>query len=216
MKRQKFEKTNLRAVLLNTRQMTSLIERELALATDEVKRETANWVPMWVDWGHTVRSDCNTATAVRAISDRAELLWYVRHDTKTHGYHSICQHPFDALEEAMDAWGKRKFVRASWPAVRALARDLLTGRQKLTVTLQDVENSALCTLGVEWFRDRLFISHKAKISGRTAAILMKVEPQLGFVIYEAAVRHNIWAVQDQPADSDHPGAVATPEIAANG
>ena len=179
--------------LINTLQMTSLIERDLALATNDVKRETVNWVPMWVDWNHTVRSVCNTATAARAITDRGELLWYVRHDMKKHGYHALHQDPFDAISEAMEAWRKRRLVRNQWADVRRLAQDLLLGRQKLTITLEDAEQSALCTLGINWFRDRLHITHKTALSGRTAAALMKVEPQLGFVIYEAAQRAGIWA-----------------------
>ena len=186
-------KSRLLATLINTRQMTSLIDRQIALASQEVKRETANWVPMWVDWGHTVRSDCGTATAIRAISDRGELLWYIRNDSKKHGYHSLHQDPFDAIHEAHGAWHQRKVVRASWSDVNSLARDLVLGRQKLTITLDDAENSALCTLGIKWFRNRFRLGSKTTISGRTAAILMKIEPQLGYVIFEAAQRENIWA-----------------------
>lgn len=184
-------KPDYRDRLVNTRQMTSLIERELALAVDEIKRETINWVPMWVDWGHAVRSDCDTATAVRAITDRAELLWYVRHDRKNHGYHSLQTCPFEAIEEAMGAWHQRATVRASWDEVQRLSRDLIIGRKKLRVTRQDAEDSALCTLGIDWFSRRFGLSAKRALSGRTAALLMKVEPQLGFVIHQAALRENL-------------------------
>jgi len=194
--------TVLQNALINTRQMTSLIDREMALAANEVKRETVNWVPMWVDWSHAVRSDCNTATAMRAITDKGELLWYVRHDSKKHGYHSLADDPFSAFAEAMDAWQKRKLVRSQWPDVRKLARDLVSGRKTLTVTIDDAERSALCTLGIKWFRDKLHIGHKTTLSGRTAAVLMKVEPQMGFVIYEAAQRTGIWA-SDAGRDVQH-------------
>lgn len=202
----KLSKTTLQNTLINTRQMTSLIERDLALATNDVKRETVNWVPMWVDWGHTVRSDCSTATAMRAITNRGELLWYVRHDTKKHGYHALQDDPFDAINEAMEAWRKRRFVRYQWVDVRRLARDLLLGRQKLTVTLEDAEHSALCTLGIKWFRHRLHLTHKTTLSGRTAAALMKIEPQLGFVIYEAAVREGIWSTKPSDIAAEAPAA----------
>lgn len=196
----------LQNTLINTRQMTSLIERDLALATTDVKRETVNWVPMWVDWNHTVRSDCNTATAMRAISDRGELLWYVRHDTKKHGYHALHHDPFDAIAEAMEAWRKRRLVRKQWADVRRLSQDLLMGRKKLTVTLEDAEESALCTLGIKWFRETLHISHKTTLSGRTAAALMKVEPQMGFVIYEAAQREGIWTAGPSTTTEQAPAA----------
>ena len=203
----KLPTNTLQNTLINQRPMTSLIERDLALATDDVKRETINWVPMWVDWGHTVRSDCNTATAMRAITNRGEFLWYVRHDTKKHGYHALPDDPFDAISEAMEAWRKRRLVRNQWADVRRLARDLLLGRQRLTVTLEDAEQSALCTLGINWFRERMKIKHKTSLSGRTAAALMKVEPQLGFVIYEAAQREGIWSSESSDIAVKAPAAV---------
>ena len=178
--------------LVNTRQMTSLLDRELALGLKEVKRETANWVPMWVDWGHAVRSDCDTATAIRAITDKGELLWFVRHDTKKHGYHSLEDDPFSAFVEAMNAWEKRALVRAHWAQVKALSRDLVMGRETFRVTLKDAEQSALCALGIKWFRERMHIAHKPDVSGRLAGLLMKVEPQMGFILYEAGVRNNVW------------------------
>lgn len=189
----KLAQTVLQHTLINTRQMTSLIDREMALAANEVKRETVNWVPMWVDWGHTVRSDCDTATAIRAISDKGEMLWYVRHDRKKHGFHSIQSDPFSAFSEAMAAWKKRAQVRAEWTIVKALSRDLILGRENFRVTMDDAEQSALCTLGIKWFRDRMRIAHKPDVSGRTAGLLMKIEPQMGFIIYEAAQRTGVWA-----------------------
>jgi len=189
----KKSQTALQEMLINKRKMTSLMERELALALNEVKRETANWVPMWVDWGHTVRSDCNTATAIRAITDKGELLWYVRHDQKKHGFHSLESDPFDAFADAMVAWKKRALVRAHWAQVKALSRDLMLGREEFRITMDDAEQSALCTLGIKWFRERLHIANKPDISGRFAGFLMKVEPQIGFIIYEAALRTGVWA-----------------------
>lgn len=183
----------LRKALINTRQMTSLIDREMALSLDVVKRETVNWVPMWVDWGNTVRSDCDTATAIRAISDKNEMLWYVRHDRKKHGYHSSQSDPFSAFKEAMAAWKKRAEVRAEWANVKSLSRDLMLGRENFRVTMNDAEKSALCPLGIKWFRDRMRIAHKQNVSGRTASLLMKVEPQMGFIIHEAAIRTGVWA-----------------------
>ena len=96
----KMTKEALMVSLVKARQMTSLMDQELALATGDIKRETVNWIPMWVDWGNSVRSDCATANAIRSITDHGELLWYVRHDTKKHGFHSSKEDPFDAIAEA--------------------------------------------------------------------------------------------------------------------
>ncbi|MEE9426525.1 MAG: hypothetical protein V3V25_00125 [Paracoccaceae bacterium] len=183
------ERITLKNTLINTRAMTSLLERELALATGEIKRETKNWVPMWVDWGHAFRSDKHTATAIRAISDTGELLWYVRHDAKKHGYHSCKVEPFQAISQARRAWHQRRVVRKEWANVVATSNELMTGRRKMTITLQDIEDSALCSLGASWFLKRFGLSHKQTFSGRTVALLMKIEPQVGFVIHQTALRY---------------------------
>ena len=178
----------LKIALVGLRPMSSLIEKELALATGAIKRETVNWVPMWVDWGNAVRSDETSATAVRAISDRFEPLWYVRHDTKRHGFHSTRTLPLEAIDEARRAWDHRRVVRSEWDEVLRVRRELLLGRRKLRVTQQDAFDSALCTIGIQWFLRRTGIGLVPSISGRSAALLMRIEPQLGFVIHQALQR----------------------------
>ncbi|MEP1768355.1 MAG: hypothetical protein ABJJ53_17165 [Sulfitobacter sp.] len=180
--------TKLKETLVSTRSMTSLIEKEMSLATGGIKRETVNWVPMWVDWNNSVRSETSSATAMRAITDKGELLWYVRHDVKKHGYHSTELFPFDAIREANAAWDQRQMVKRKWSEVVTAQKELLRGSSKYRVTMQDAEDSALCTLGIAWFRMRWGIGRKASISGRMAAILMAIEPQVGFVIYQAQKR----------------------------
>lgn len=174
--------------LVGQRRMVSLLDKELALAGREIRRETINWVPMWVDFGNSVRCNARTATALRAITDRGELLWYVRHDTRKHGYHAMGNDPESAFEEAAHAWAKRRHVREQWPHVQSLASDLLRGRRKMLVTLRDAHESALCSLGIDGFMRRTGIKSKTTISGRLAAMLMKVEPQMGFVLHQAALR----------------------------
>ncbi len=181
---------DLKNTLINTRELTSLMDREMALATGDVKRETINWVPMWIDWGHAFRSEKAKATAIRAIADTGDLLWYVRHDTKKHGYHSSISEPFQAIAEAEDAWNHRRVVRREWRDVVALSNELLTGRRKFSVTMQDIEDSALCSLGAKGFIKRFRLARRFPLSGRSAALLMKVEPQIGFVIHQAALRDN--------------------------
>ncbi|MEM1235300.1 MAG: hypothetical protein AAGH70_14355, partial [Pseudomonadota bacterium] len=55
------------SALLDTREEVSLLERDLAMAAS-IERETADWVPMWVDRDHAVRSNRLEATAYRAIT----------------------------------------------------------------------------------------------------------------------------------------------------
>ena len=54
--------------------------------------------------------------------------------------------------------------------------------------IEDAFASPLCTMGVAAFMRRMRISQVKEISGRLAAILMWIDPQVGFVIYQADLR----------------------------
>lgn len=202
MRISKAKAIELKQALVALRDETSLIERELALATGAIKRETVNWVPMWVDWENAMRSDRVGATAMRAISDAGELMWYVRHDRKKHGFHSQRGTPAEAIAEAEDAWERRRQVRGQWADIEKVRKELLLGRRRMFVRVQDAHDSPLCSIGIAWFLKRMGLSRVEGVSGRTAALLMKIEPQMGFVIHQAVLR-------EAAADS-MPDPVATP------
>lgn len=178
--------------LLATRGGLSLIEEEVALAAT-VERETSDWVPMWVDLDHAVRSTRLEATAFRAITDDGTLLWYVCRDGKAKGYHSVAATAYEAFADAEAKWEKRREIKRNWTRLKALQRDILLGRTSLRVTLDDAHQSGLCVLGIKGFMGRMGIARRTEISGRLAALLMYVEPQVGFALYQAAAARGTFA-----------------------
>ena len=180
---------HLRLKLAMDRQMTSLLDREMASTSDAIVREKEDWVDAFVDYEHVVSFDGGETRAYRAVSvSEGTLFWLVRRTGKTKGYHSDCADPLAAVEQAHEAWRNRKLIRRDWDAVERLARDLLLGRTKLRVRIQDAYSSPLCNMGVSAFMRWMRISGVTEVSGRLAAILMRIEPQVGFVIYQAHLR----------------------------
>lgn len=154
---------------------------------------------MWLDTGHIVRGDCGKITATRGIDLDGQFVWFVRHPEKRHGYHSQEDDPFRAIKQAEAAWAARRAVRKNWPEVKALAQDLIWGRARLDVRIEDAYASPLCALGIKWFLRHLGLGGSQRVSGRLAALLMQFEPQLGFVIYEAQARTNAHALRPTKA-----------------
>lgn len=178
----------LKTRLAKERQMTSLLEREIVPASGAIQPNRENWVRMWVDTGHVVRGDRPGVRATRGIDDRGQLMWLVHRDGKALGYHATAADPVAAIEQAEAAWAHRKAVRQRWREVEALARDLRSGRRSFDVRFEDAAASPLCEVGIRAFLRRVGLSPDGAISGWFAAQLMRVEPQVGFVIYEAARR----------------------------
>lgn len=180
---------HLRLKLAMDRQMTSLIDREMASTSVSIVREREDWVDAFVDYDHVVSFDGGETRAYRAVSvSEGTLFWLVRRNGKTKGYHSDCSDPLAAVEQAQEAWRNRKLIRGDWDAVEQLARDLLLGRKRLRVRIQDAYSSPLCGMGMSAFMRRMRISGVTEVSGWLAAILMRIEPQVGFVIYQAHLR----------------------------
>ncbi|MEM6308745.1 MAG: hypothetical protein AAF754_01755 [Pseudomonadota bacterium] len=171
--------------LANTRQMMSLMEKDILGAANTFIYDKTDWVKLWFDPDHAVTSDCGTITAYRAITIQGQLLWYVFGAGKSRGYHATCADPFAAMAEAQDVWARRKYIKTEWAFVETLARDLRLGKRKLEVRIEDAHASPLCTLGIEGFMASVGLKGVRKISGRIAGLLMKIEPQLGFVIFQA-------------------------------
>jgi hypothetical protein len=147
-----------------------------------------NWVRMWVDRGHCVRSACGLIEAQRGITIEGQPLWLVRHRDKAHGYHSAHSDPREAITEAEAAWAERRRVRQRWDEVEKIARELLRGRRRLRITIEDAYESALCEVGTRAFMRRVGLGRVRTLPGVAVALLMKIEPQVGFVIFRAHER----------------------------
>ena len=168
--------------------MMSLLEREILAASDDLVPDTANWVTMWIDEGHRVSMDRGTTTAFRGIDSDGQLMWMVRHARKSHGYHSLLTDPLAAIEQAEEAWEGRRTVRKRWDQVERVASDLIRGQLKFSVSRDDAARSPLWTVGIDSFMRRMGLGNVQSMSGRAAALLMRVEPQVGFVIDAAHAR----------------------------
>ncbi len=190
------------------RPMTSLMERDILPVTGDIVEVRENWVRMWVDTGHVVSFDGGRITAFRGICDRGQPMWLVRHKNKKHGYHSLHSDPIDAVEEAQAAWDARRGGRARWNEVERCAADLLRGRRRLTVTMDDAHASALCAPGIEAFLRRIGLGRVRRVSGRIAALMMKLEPQVGFVILAAMDRAAAEATEASDAVRDSPATAS--------
>ncbi len=178
----------LKEVLAMQRIPASLADCLAKVESSAIRKSSENWVVMWWDEGHAVSVDGGMTTAYRGIDTQGRLMWLVRHREKRHGYHSLAEGAHAALEEAEAAWEARRAVRAEWYIVEKVASDLLTGRRRFDVTLEDAHNSPLCSIGIESFLKRLRMPGRTRMSGRMAALLMKIEPQMGYVIHQAYLR----------------------------
>ena len=184
-----FKHNTTKRLLANQRQMTSLIDKEIISEGADFTFYKADWVPLYYDTGYAVTSDCGQITAYRAATLTGKLLWLVFHPKKSHGYHALDSDPHEAIERAKNVWAHRNHVRQNWADVEEAARDLIMGRQKFEIRMEDAEASPLCVLGIEGFLRSIGVPNVRRMPGRLAAMLMKLEPQMGFVIYEALQRH---------------------------
>lgn len=192
-----FTKNDLFTALAADRQMTSLIDKDIIAQGETFTYLRSDWVSLYYDRGNAVTSDDGSQTAYRAITTRGEKLWLVFSAGKTRGYHAESDCPFDAFIEARDALYRRRQVRANWDEVRALARDLRLRRITFEVLRSDADASPLCAMGTRHFLRRVGIPNIKRMSGFWLAWLMLIEPQLGFVLHQAASRA---AIQRQHAD----------------
>lgn len=137
------------------RKMTSLVDRQLAVATTHFEKNTENWVHMWLDPDHIVKSECGAIAAHRGITVQGDLLWLVRHKEKKMGYHSAASDPIVAIEEAAFAWVERRRIKRRWHEVEILAKAARKGKYRQTVYIEDAYNSPLCETGVRAFMTRV-------------------------------------------------------------
>ncbi|MEM6891371.1 MAG: hypothetical protein AAF636_25070 [Pseudomonadota bacterium] len=179
----------LRLKLAMQRQDTSLLDREIAAASGEIVQEREDWVDAFVDYSHVISLDKGKTRAIRAVAMHdGTLFWLVRKTGKARGFHSDRPDPLAAIEQAEAAWRARKLVRRNWEAVQELARDLLLGRRRFRVRLEDAHASPLCSMGIAAFMRRMCISQITETPGWFAAVLMRIDPQVGFVIHQAYLR----------------------------
>ncbi|MEM6593556.1 MAG: hypothetical protein AAF672_02120 [Pseudomonadota bacterium] len=184
-------KASLFKVLAADRQITSLIDKEIISSGQDYVFLRSDCIALYYDRAHIVRSDDGSQHAYRAITKQGEKLWLVFSEGKTRGYHAECDCPFEAFDITRRALQQRRQVKANWNDVRRLARDLRMRRVQLNVRLEDAERSPLCTMGIRHFLRSIGLPNLTRMSGFKLAWMMLAEPQLGFVLHEAAVREGV-------------------------
>jgi len=179
-----------RTLLAHQRPMTSLMEKEIATVSTDMVFDKSDWVPLYFDRGNAVVSDCGQLTAYRAATLKGQLLWMVFTPGKLRGFHADCTDPVEAMDQAKASLMHRRAVRQDWTLVEQTARDLMVGRQRFSVRVEDLHASPLCAMGIEGFRRTIGMGNVTRMPGWMAALLMKIEPQMGFVIHAALQRQN--------------------------
>ena len=172
--------------LIMARPMTSLMEKEILLATDAVQPGRDRWVGALVDTGHFVPSRNGRLIAWRAIDRQARLFWLVVSRFEAMQYHASHASAHDALAEAEAAFARRRLARRHRTEIEALCQGLLRFRRHLTVTRDDAVMAGLSPLAIGSFCDRWGFG--GSIPGWLAALLIRVEPDIGFALLAAARR----------------------------
>ncbi|WP_299787732.1 hypothetical protein [uncultured Marivita sp.] len=194
--------------LAHERQMTSLIDRDVIALGGDFTHLRSDWVSLTYDLGHKVTSDDGSQYAYRAITRRGELLWLVFSAGKTRGYHSEASCPFAAFDEARDALARRRQIRSRWGCVTEVARALRRGRLRFDILIEDAEASPLCAMGTRHFLRAIGVPNIKRMPGFALAWLMLIDGQLGFVIYQAALREGVLDQQTHPETPERPMSVS--------
>ncbi len=194
----KLSHADARLTLAKQRRMTSLLDKEIAAESADMTFSKTDWVPLYFDRGNKVISDCGQIWAFRALTLKGEFLWLVFANDKVRGYHALTADPHTAIDLAKASWAHRRAVRRDWDIVERAARELLLGRLRFDVRIEDLHASPLCHLGGEGFRRAIGMGRINRMPGWLAALAMKIEPQMGFVIHAALQRHALLKDQDLP------------------
>ena len=147
-----------------------------------------DWVTLWYDPEHAVRSHCGGMTAYRAITTTGELLWYIAPEGKAPVYHAQCADPFEAIEHSTVALGAQNDLNLRWAFIERLAQDLRSGAQAFDITLGDVKRSPVAPVALRTLLSCLSRLGIRRVPARLVAALMKIDPSLGFVIHTAWMR----------------------------
>lgn len=177
--------------LAQERPMISLIDRDIIALGGDFIPLRSDWISLFYDTGHKVISDDGSQYAYRAITTRGELLWFVFSTGKTRGYHSEETCPFAAFDEARAALAQRREIKSRWSDVQTIARSLRRGRIRFDILIEDAHSSPLCAMGTRHFLRSVGLPGITRLSGVQLAWLMLLEPQLGFVIHQAALREGV-------------------------
>ena len=143
------------------------------------------WVRMFVDMSYCVFSESGMMFARRGVTDDGQMIWLVKHIQRPLAFHAVAHDPAQAFACAREAWAACDALRERRAEIRALCRDLLMGRARFDVTVEDAAAAPLSSVEVRFFLRRMGLSRRRRISGRLAALTALIEPQVGIVVWTA-------------------------------
>lgn len=179
-----------RARLAVERKLLSADYPGLRLTPGDIEWHSESWVRMWVDLSYIVYSPCGTMHARRGITVDGQIIWLIQHPMRPRAFHAVGHDPAMAFRRATDAWARCDALRGRREEIKALARDLIYGRQTFDITIEDAAASPLSAVEVRSFMARLRLGRARRVSGRVAALMTLIEPQVGFVIWTAHQRRH--------------------------
>lgn len=174
--------------LMGERKVLSAGEKEVIADASAFTYVDRTWVTLWYDPAHAIRSKCGGMTAYRAITTTGDLLWYVAPEGDAPVYHAQCADPFEAIEHATVALGAQADLNRRWAHIERLAAGLRCGSIGFEVCAEDARNVPLPAWMFTGLMAALRMFGIRKVSGRTAATLMKLQPSVGFIIHAAWLR----------------------------
>ena len=113
------------------------------------------------------------------------MIWLVKHIQRPLAFHAVAHDPAQAFACAREAWAACDALRKRRAEIRALCRNLLMGRARFDVTVEDAAAAPLSSVEVRFFLRRMGLSRRRRISGRLAALIALIEPQVGIVVWTA-------------------------------
>ena len=146
------------------------------------------WVTLWYDPRHAIPSACGSMTAYRAITTTGDLLWYVASENAGPVYHAQCATPAEAILHAKIALGLRGGTNGRMTQIHRLAQDLRNGTISFDVIDDDARGAARRPIAFRALLALGALFGQRGISGRTAALLMRLDPDMGSIIQSAARR----------------------------
>ena len=146
------------------------------------------WVTLWYDPRHAIPSTCGSMTAYRAITTTGDLLWYVASENAGPVYHAQCATPAEAILHAKIALGIQGGTNGRMTQIHRLAQELRNGTIAFDVIDDDARGTSRRPIGFRALLALGALFGQRGISGRTAALLMMLDSDMGSIIQSAARR----------------------------
>lgn len=174
---------------------------ELDDVADRFVFDVTHRVQVWYDTAQAAHSDFGTLLAHRAITVRGALVWLVRATNRGLTYHADTPDPQHAMHMAMRTWDEARQLRDRPNELHSLIADVRRGRTRFQVRLEDATLTPLSAHGFRAALDKAGLFGMKHVSAATLVRLMKKDPLLAHVLFEAWQRYRSTPAPDARADN---------------